>query len=288
MVVGVIDIGTNTTRLLVADVAGETVFPLLQHRHFVTPAGSGARVLADLIESEAAAAREAGAEAVHAVGTASLRGSPEARRLDRAARSAGAGGLRILSEGEEARLAFAGAIAAEAGTMPERVAVIDVGGGSTEIAIGDPSTGVEWWASRPVGSRRLTERALRADPPERGQLAAAGNEVRRRFGAIHPPRCDLALAVGGGTASLRRICGGQLDRDGVVAALERVSAAPAAEVAADLDLDPRRVRLLPAALVVLGALCELLPEPLRIARGGMREGLALQLAGSAAAAAGGR
>jgi exopolyphosphatase / guanosine-5'-triphosphate,3'-diphosphate pyrophosphatase len=285
LVVGVIDIGTNTTRLLVAEVAGDAVFPLLERRHFATPAGSGARVLADLVASEAAAARDAGAEAVHVIGTASLRGSPDVRRLDRSARAAGAGGLRLLSEAEEARLAYAGAVAAETGDLPRRLAVIDVGGGSTEIAVGSPADGVEWWASRPVGSRRLTERAFRGDPPTRPQLAAAGNEVRRRFGAIHPPDCDLALAVGGGTASLRKLCGPLIDRDGVVAALERVCAGPAAEVAKDLDIDARRVRLLPAALVVLGALCELLPEPLRVARGGMREGLALQLAGSPTAAA---
>ena len=279
-----IDIGTNTTRLLVAEVAGGAVFPLLERRHFATPAGSGARVLAELVEREAAAARRAGAETVHVAGTASLRGSPEVRRLDRSAQAAGAGGLRILSEAEEARLAFAGAVAAEPVALPERVAVIDVGGGSTEVAVGTPAGGVEWWASRPVGSRRLTERAFRGDPPSRPQLAAAGNDVRRRFGAIHPPDCELALAVGGGTASLRQLCGPLIDRDGVVAALDRVCAGPADEVAENLGLDARRVRLLPAALVVLGALCELLPAPFRIAHGGMREGLALQLAGSPAAA----
>jgi len=287
LVVGVIDIGTNTTRLLVAEVEGESVHPLLQHRHFATPAGAGARALSHLVEREAETAREAGAEVVHAVGTASLRGSPEARRLDRACRRMGAGGLRILTEAEEARLAFAGALAGEQGEVHGRVAVIDVGGGSTEIAAGG-ADGVEWWASRPVGSRRLTERALLSDPPQPSQLAAARNAVSRRFAGVEPPACDLALAVGGGAASLRRLCGDRLDRRTLTAALERLCAAPSAELAAELDLDARRVRLLPAALIVFEQLCELVPEPLRIARGGMREGLALALAERAAPAAEGR
>lgn len=287
MVVGVIDIGTNTTRLLVAEVEGESVTPLLQHRHFATPAGAGARVLAHLLEREAETAREAGAEVVHTVGTASLRGSPEARRLDRACRRIGAGGLRILTEAEEAQLAFAGALAGEQGEVNGRVAVIDVGGGSTEIAVG-AADGVEWWASRPVGSRRLTERALLSDPPGPSQLAAARHAVSRRFAGVEPPPCDLVLAVGGGAASLRRLCGDRLDRPTLTSTLERLCAGPSAELAAELDLDARRVRLLPAALVVFEQLCELFPEPLRIARGGMREGLALALAERAAPAAEGR
>jgi exopolyphosphatase/guanosine-5'-triphosphate,3'-diphosphate pyrophosphatase len=105
---------------------------------------------------------------------------------------------------------------------------------------------------------------------------------------VEPPACDLALAVGGGAASLRRLCGDRLDRRTLTATLERLCAAPSAELAAELDLDARRVRLLPAALVVFEQLCELVPEPLRIAHGGMREGLALALAERAAPAAEGR
>jgi exopolyphosphatase/pppGpp-phosphohydrolase len=105
---------------------------------------------------------------------------------------------------------------------------------------------------------------------------------------VEPSACVLALAVGGVAAWVRRIWGDRLYRPTLTATLERLCAAPSAELAAELDLDARRVRLLPAALIVFEQLCELVPEPLRIARGGMREGLALALAERAAPAAEGR
>jgi exopolyphosphatase/guanosine-5'-triphosphate,3'-diphosphate pyrophosphatase len=279
LVVGVIDIGTNTTRLLVAEVQGADLRPLLQRRHFAAAGRERVEDLVDLVGREAAAARRAGAERIEVVGTSPLRRLAEARRLSLACERAGAGPLRILSEGEEAELAFAGATACEPGELPAAVAVVDVGGGSTELVVGSPGEGPEWWASRPVGSRNLTERALLSDPPSPDQLAAARNAAARRLAGVEPPECELALAVGGGAASLRRLCGDSLDRPAIAGAIERLVAGDSAATAGALGLEPRRVRLMPAALVVLEAVCELLPEPLRVGRGGIREGLALELAG---------
>jgi exopolyphosphatase/guanosine-5'-triphosphate,3'-diphosphate pyrophosphatase len=279
LVVGVIDIGTNTTRLLVAEADGADLRPLLQRRHFAAPGDDPVEDLVALVGQEAAAARSAGAKRLALVGTASLRRWTDARRLARACERIGAGTLRILSEGEEARLAFHGATTPDAGRLPETVAVVDVGGGSTELVVGAPGEQPEWWASRPVGSRNVTDRALLSDPPGRDQIAAARNAAGRRFAGVEPPDCSLALAVGGGTASLRRLCGETLDRATIATTLVRLVAADSATLGESLGLAPRRVRLLPAALIVLEAICDLVPEPLRIARGGVREGLALQLAG---------
>lgn len=277
MVIGVIDIGTNTTRLLVADVSGGRLRRKLERRHFLSAVSDeGAEALPTLLEREAAIARDAGAEALLSAGTAALRGSRLARDLGRVCARIGAGRLRILSPGEEAALAFLGATACEPGEVPDPVAVVDVGGGSTEVAVGTPGEPPAWWASRPVGSRRLTDRALRSDPPSRDQLAAARNAAARRFVGVEPPAAELALAVGGGTTSLRRISGGRLDRRTIGELQERLCSAPSEDLARELGLAPQRVRLLPAALAVLEAVCELLPEPLRIAHGGAREGLALE------------
>ncbi len=277
MVIGVIDIGTNTTRLMVAEVSRGRLRPRLERRHFLSAVSEeGAEVLPRLLEREAAIARESGAETLLSAGTAALRGSRTARSLDRVCARIGAGELRILTPGEEAALAFLGATACEPGELPESVAVVDVGGGSTEVAVGAPGEAPQWWASRPVGSRRLTELALRSDPPTRDQVAAARNAAARRFVGVEPPPSELALAVGGGATSLRRITGGRLDRARIGELLERLLSAPSEELGADLGLAPQRVRLLPAALAVLEAVCELLPEPLRIAHGGVREGLALE------------
>jgi exopolyphosphatase/guanosine-5'-triphosphate,3'-diphosphate pyrophosphatase len=282
LIVGVIDIGTNTTRLLVAEVEGADVRPLLQRRHFAAPGIDRVEDLVALVGREAAAARRAGARSLAVVGTASLRRLTDGRRLAHACERVGAGELRILSEGDEASLAFHGATACEPGGLPDAVAVADVGGGSTELVVGAPGEGPEWWASRPIGSRNLTERALLSDPPGHDQLAAARNAAARRFAGVEPPPSSLALAVGGATASLRQLCGDSLDRATIAATLKRVVSADSARVGEELRLASRRVRLVPAALVILEAICDLVPEPLRIARGGVREGLALELAGERA------
>lgn len=277
MVIGVIDIGTNTTRLMVAEVREGRLRSKLERRHFLSATSPGsADALPALLEREAAIAREAGADQLLVAGTAALRGSRAARTLGRVCARIDAGELRILSGAQEAALAFRGATGCEPGELPDSVAVVDVGGGSTEVAVGAPGERPEWWASRPVGSRKLTEQALRSDPPSRDQLAAARNAAARRFVGVEPPECELALAVGGGTTSLRRISGGSLDRPRITELLERLGSATSESLAAELGLVPERVRLLPAALAVLEAVCELLPEPLRIAHGGVREGLALE------------
>jgi exopolyphosphatase/guanosine-5'-triphosphate,3'-diphosphate pyrophosphatase len=275
VVIGVIDIGTNTTRLLVAEVRDGRLRPKLERRHFLSSEDQ-AGALPGLVEREAAIARESGAQALISAGTAGLRGTRAAKGLDRACARLGAGGLRILSPGEEAALAFLGATSCEPAELPESVAVVDVGGGSTEVAVGTPGQSPGWWASRPVGSQRLTERALRSDPPTRDQVAAARNAAARHFVGVEPPDCVLALAVGGGATSLQRISGGAIDRTVITELFERLGSAPSEELGAELGIAPQRVRLLPAALAVLEAVCELLPEPLRIARGGVREGLALE------------
>ena len=280
--IAVIDIGTNTTRLLVAEVDGGRLEEVLQRRHFVAPIPGKERLLGELVESEAALARSHGAERVMVVGTAAVRALPAVRTLERACERA-AGGLEILSERREAELAFLGATAdLEGGDDP--VAVVDVGGGSTELAVGLPGEAPDWWASRPVGSRKLTDRALLDDPPSAEQIGAARGSAARRLANVEPPPANETLAVGGGAASLRRICGASLDRERIAASLAMLCADRAAAVAERTGVAPQRVRLLPAALVILEAVCDLVPEPLRLTRGGVREGLllsrGLELSGS--------
>jgi exopolyphosphatase/guanosine-5'-triphosphate,3'-diphosphate pyrophosphatase len=83
--------------------------------------------------------------------------------------------------------------------------------------------------------------------------------------------------VGGSAASLRRLVGEELGTEALVRAVEIVAGAPAAEVAARFDLDPERVRLLPAGVAILETLTRALGRPLTIAKGGLREGVILEL-----------
>ena len=100
------------------------------------------------------------------------------------------------------------------------------------------------------------------------------------FAGADPPRPELALAVGGSAASLRRLVGPELGRDAMARALAVLASAPAEAVAARCDIDVERVRLLPAGILVLGAAAEQLGRPLRIGCGGLREGVLLELAGA--------
>ena len=152
MVIGVIDIGTNTTRLLVAEVSGGHLRTKLERRHFLSPfSEEGARALPSLLEREAAIARDSGAETMLSAATAALRGPGAAQGLGRICARVGAGRLRILTPGEEAALTFLGATSCEPGELPDSVSVVDVGGGSTEVAVGTPGGPPAWWARRSRG-----------------------------------------------------------------------------------------------------------------------------------------
>ena len=94
-----------------------------------------------------------------------------------------------------------------------------------------------------------------------------------------PPPVDAAVAVGGSAASLRRLVGDVLDRHSLARALSVLTSGPATDVAARFELDPQRVRLMPAGLLALEAAGQALDKPLQIARGGLREGVLLDLAG---------
>jgi exopolyphosphatase/guanosine-5'-triphosphate,3'-diphosphate pyrophosphatase len=173
------------------------------------------------------------------------------------------------------RLAFAGATHAR--TDAGRLAVVDVGGGSTELAVGTLAGGVEWSASVPVGSSTLADEHLVSDPPATAELAALQADARHLFAGAHPPPADLGLAVGGSATSMARLVPGAVDHETVARAIAIVAAAPSATVASEHGLDPERVRLLPAGLSLLAAVGERLGCPLTVGAGGLREGVCLAL-----------
>jgi exopolyphosphatase/guanosine-5'-triphosphate,3'-diphosphate pyrophosphatase len=157
------------------------------------------------------------------------------------------------------------------------VAVVDVGGGSSEIAIGDPSGSVAWSESFRIGSGFLADAYLHSDPPAIGELESIRRHAGGAFEGLDPPPCDTAVAVGGTATSLRRLVGAELAHETLERGIRVLSQTPIAEVAERFDLDPERVRLLPAGILVLEAMSDLLGRPLRIARGGLREGVILEL-----------
>ncbi len=284
-----IDIGSNTTRLLVADVDAASLAPVVERRAFTrlgaaSGAGGALRAaaldpLAEVVAAQAAEARASGAEALRVVATAAVRRA--ANGLDACHVLAAAAGapVELLSEQDEARLAFAGATRALAhdgggGT----VAVVDVGGGSAQLVTGSCRDGVGWSVSLPLGSGDLAAAHLRGDPPTGAELAALRAAVARALDGLTPPRVERALAVGGSATSLRRLAGPVLDGDALERALAVLVAAPAAVVAGETGIAPERVRLLPAGIAVLAAVAARV-GPFEVAQGGLREGVVRELAG---------
>ena len=282
MVCACVDIGTNTTRVFVAEVKNGRLTEVLQRRAF-TRIGTGPEIPREKIEEVARVVAEqvelaatAGAERVRVVATAAIRTAVNRDEF----LAAMPVDVEILDGGEEARLAFLGATRTLGRELPGTVGVVDVGGGSTEIAVGTVSGGVSWSSSFLVGSGALADRYLRSDPPLLDELRAVREHACDVFGAREVPHTDCAVAVGGSAASLRRLVGDVLDAASLRQAIGALAGASAAEVAERLALDARRVRLLPAGIVILDAAAEQLRQPLQIGRGGLREGAVLDMARS--------
>jgi exopolyphosphatase/guanosine-5'-triphosphate,3'-diphosphate pyrophosphatase len=290
MVCGCIDIGSNTTRVLVADARGGRLQEVLQRRAF-TRIGKGLKPgseiprakieeVAAVVASHRALAEEAGAHPVRTVATAAIRVAANRDEFVEVVGERGGVEVSILEGEEEARLAFLGATRTLGRTLDGRVGVVDVGGGSTEIAVGTVEGGVSWWASFRLGSGHLADEHLRADPPSAAELASMRAHADEVFETIAVPRPGAAVAVGGSAASLRRLVGGtELGEDTLQAALDELARAPVAAVARRYALDPERVRLMPAGMVILAAATRCLGCTLTIGNGGLREGVLLELAG---------
>ena len=288
MLCSCIDIGSNTTRVLVADVEDGRLREVLQRRAF-TRIGKGlkggaiprekidevARVVADqrrLIE-------QLGADAMRVVATAAIRGAENQDEFAAAMRDGGGVEVEILTGEQEARLAFMGATRTLGQALEGRVGVVDVGGGSTELAVGTVAGGATWSASFRVGSGMLSDGYGRSDPPAASELHAMREHAHGVFEGLDVPPVDAAVAVGGSAASLRRLVGAVLDPESLQRAMRVLSGEPSDEVARRFAVDRERVLLLPAGLTVLDAASHALGRPLQIGRGGLREGVLLELAG---------
>jgi exopolyphosphatase / guanosine-5'-triphosphate,3'-diphosphate pyrophosphatase len=277
MRIGVIDIGSNTIRLLVAQVEGGLVVPLDKERvrlalgeeiertggvseTSIAAATKGVRKLA-------AAARRHGVEELDVFLTAPGRQSANADELVASLRRAADHPVRVLTTDEEGRLAYAGAVATADVDLPETIAVCDVGGASTEIAVGSPGGAPDWVTSIDLGSVRL---AARADG-----LDEARREAEAAFAEVVPPSVELALAVGGSARAARRLVGPWLGEAELAAALEIARTKDPRTITRRYGVDRARTRILPAGVAILAEVQKRLGVPLHVCDGGIREGAVL-------------
>jgi exopolyphosphatase/guanosine-5'-triphosphate,3'-diphosphate pyrophosphatase len=282
-----IDIGSNTTRLLVADFDGERLVEVHQERAFThmrrgltSSHEIDAEKIAEVVgvvAGQLQRARDLGVVDVRGVATAAVRQAANRDALVSALRDSCGIEVSVLSGEEEARLAFSGAARTLDYAPAGALGVVDVGGGSSEMVVGAVPDQVEWYASLPVGSGQLTDDCLPSDPPTAEEIERASMMIGEVFDGVQPPPAARVVAVGGSATSLRRIAGPVLDAAAFARVLAVLAGERAAEVAQQFELDADRVRLLPAGLLILQAAAERFGAPLEVARGGLREGLLLGL-----------
>jgi exopolyphosphatase / guanosine-5'-triphosphate,3'-diphosphate pyrophosphatase len=271
MRVAVVDIGSNSTRLLIADVAGGRVDEL-DRRSVVTRLGADlersgrlgetpqARVFAVLAEY-AEAIREYGCERATAVLTSAARDATNGAEFTQRVRAEYDLDARTLSGDEEARLTFRGATAAR-GEDTADLLVIDIGGGSTELVLGSG-----FHVSTQNGVVRHTERHLRSDPPAAAEIRALVEDVAADLRDRVPPaaRRQASAAVGvAGTATQcaaidlelepydpAKVEGHVLTAHRLGKLSRRLAALPARELDAVKGLDPARAPVIVAGVYIL-------------------------------------
>lgn len=233
MRVGVVDIGTNTTRMLVADVDSAGGLRELDRRTTITRLGQGvdrtgaladeamARVEA-VVATYRAALDELRPEREVAVLTSAVRDSANGEQFRARLRDRYRLDARTISGEQEARYTFLGASHDRAADPDEALLVLDIGGGSTEYVLGRGGE-VSFHASTPLGSVRHTERHLGHDPPLAEELEACSRDVRAVIEASVPAEvlgaADHAIAVAGTATTLAAI-----DQDMVTYEPEQVHA----------------------------------------------------------------
>ena len=212
--VAVIDIGSNSTRLLVADVEDGRVRPI-ERRSTVTRLGRGVdltgRLAAEAIEAACGAVgpylatvEKMGAEGVDAIATSAVRDADNGGAFVAELRERFALSARVLDGEEEARLTYLGATSETAPEVP--TLVIDIGGGSTELIIGEGRE-IGWHVSLQAGVVRHTERHLISDPPTPVELEELAADLRSLIEAatLQAPRAEAGIAVAGTPTSLAAI-----------------------------------------------------------------------------------
>jgi len=274
--VAVVDIGTNSTRLLVADVEGRSLTEL-QRESVVTRLGEGVdatgrlgdepqqRVFA-VLESYTEAIERHGATQRVVVMTSAVRDASNGAEFAAAVRDRYGLEGRTLSGDDEARLSFLGATAARDPEDAAALLVIDIGGGSTEMIVGARGA-VDFHVSTQVGVVRHSERHLHSDPPTADELAALAADVRPALEAAVPPevreRARSAVAVAGTAtqcASIdlaldpydpQRVEGHRITRERLEELRDRLAALPLAQRREVTGLDPNRAPTIVAGTVVL-------------------------------------
>jgi exopolyphosphatase / guanosine-5'-triphosphate,3'-diphosphate pyrophosphatase len=264
--VAAVDLGTNTTRLLVADVDDGRVTEVHRETN-ITRLGEGVDVRKRLLPLPIARVRNVlsdyrrtlerlGAERTLAVATSAVRDAENGEAFLGEIEWSYGFVTRLASGDEEAQLTRRG-VEPEPGTL-----VLDIGGGSTELIVDD------FHVSLDIGSVRYTERFVHTDPPRREELDACGRAAREALARHADRTATNAIGVAGTVTTLaaldlrlehysrERVHGHRLTRTGAGAQLDRLAALPLAERRDVPALDPERAPVIVAGAVILLAVLD--------------------------------
>jgi exopolyphosphatase / guanosine-5'-triphosphate,3'-diphosphate pyrophosphatase len=265
MRVAAVDLGTNSTRLLVADVDGGRVEEVAR-RSEITRLGEGVDERRKLLPLPVARVRNVlsdyrrelerfGAERVLTIGTSAVRDAENGEAFLGEIEWSYGFATRLVTGDEEAGLTLRGV--ATGRPLDEGTLVLDVGGGSTELIMTSERTSID------IGSVRLTERHLRSDPPAPGALAAAASEARNLLPQLEP---TAAVGVAGTITTLAalelggydpaRVHGFHLSRAAAAGQLERLASLPLAERRKLPGLEPDRAPVIVGGALIVSAVLD--------------------------------
>jgi exopolyphosphatase/guanosine-5'-triphosphate,3'-diphosphate pyrophosphatase len=289
MRVAAIDLGTNTTRMLVAEVEDGHVEDV-SRRTTITRLGEGVDARGKLLPLPIARVRNClsdyrreleslGAERTLLVATSAVRDADNGEAFLGEIEWSYGFTTRLLTGEEEADMMLRGVGVIEKGTV-----IVDIGGGSTELVTSDSRT------STNLGSVRMTERFLRSDPPAREELDALATAIQAEL-ADHTRTAERGIGVAGTVTSLAaldlglveydsdRVHGHRLSDAAVQAQLDRLAALPLAERREVPGLEPERAPVIVAGAMILREVMRHfdLPE-IETSERGILDGAALEAA----------
>lgn len=272
--VAAVDLGTNSTRLLVADVAGDRVGEVVR-RLRITRLGEGVDARRRLLPLPIARVRNClsdyrrelerlGAERTLAIATSAVRDAENGEAFLGEIEWSYGFSTRLLSGEEEALLTFRGVSAGR--QLKDETLIVDIGGGSTEIIVGK-ADGVDFHVSLDLGCVRLSERFLASDPPSLDELAACAGTARSLLAERIPDdlrrRVRAGIGVAGTVTTLaalelgladydpERVHGHRLAARAVEEELARLAALTLAERRELPGLEPERAPVIVAGAAIL-------------------------------------
>jgi exopolyphosphatase/guanosine-5'-triphosphate,3'-diphosphate pyrophosphatase len=303
----VIDVGTNSIKLLVAEIVGTRVHPVYETSR-QTRLGRGfyqthrlrteaISATAETVAAFAAEARARQASGVRVIATSAAREATNSDELSQAIAETSGLPVEIISGEQEAEWVFQG-VSTDSDLAGEKLLLLDVGGGSTEFILGH-NHHMHFRASFPLGTLRLLESAPLSDPPNPDQLAACRQWLRSFFqdqvqsklkpalereDAANRSTRPLLLVGSGGTATIlarmeqemenydrARIEATRIGLDRLRAQLERLWHLPLEERKKIVGLPPNRADVILSGIAIYEAAMEVLKfEDLRISTRGLR------------------